>query len=104
MPVELRVPQMGESISEATVLTWLKKEGEAFAAGEELVELETDKANSAIPAEQAGILQKILHREGDIVAPNDVLAVLGEAAALASLPHLKRNPNRSKPVRAHPTT
>ena len=80
MPAELRVPQMGESISEATVLLWLKKEGDAFAAGDDLVELETDKANSAISAEQAGVLSKILHREGDTVGPNDVLAILGDAA------------------------
>jgi len=88
MPVELRVPQMGESISEATVLMWLKKEGDTFAAGDDLVELETDKANSAIAAEQAGTLTKILHKEGDTVGPDDVLALLGEAgtAPAASAP------------------
>src|SRR5438309_4701957 len=79
MPAELRVPQMGESISEATVLLWLKKEGDVFAAGDDLVELETDKANSAISAEQPGVLTRILHREGDTVGPNDVLAILGES-------------------------
>ena len=86
MPVELRVPQMGESISEATVLLWLKKEGESFAAGEDLVELETDKANSALSAEQPGILTKILHKEGEVVGPNDVLAELGEAGSAAESP------------------
>lgn len=89
MPAELRVPQMGESISEATVLMWLKKEGDSFAAGDDLVELETDKANSAIPAEQAGVLTRILHFEGDKVGPNDVLAILGEpgkAVAFTSAP------------------
>ncbi len=78
MPAELRVPQMGESISEATVLMWLKKEGDTFSAGEDLVELETDKANSALSAEHAGVLSRILHREGDTVGPNDVLAILGD--------------------------
>src|SRR4051794_8729216 len=96
MPVELRVPQMGESITEATVLTWLKKEGESFAAGEDLVELETDKANSALPAEQAGILQKILHREGDTVAPNDVLALLGEGAGIAESSAPKAKPETAE--------
>ena len=84
MPVELRVPQMGESISEATVLMWLKREGESFSAGDDLVELETDKANSAISAPQAGILSRIVHKEGDTVGPNDVLAILGEAVATAA--------------------
>lgn len=87
MPVELRVPQMGESISEATVLMWLKREGDVFAAGDDLVELETDKANSAISAEKAGTVSRILHKEGDTVGPNDVLAILEEAgAAVAAAP------------------
>ncbi len=86
MPVELRVPQMGESISEATVLIWLKKEGDTFAAGDDLVELETDKANTPISAERAGILSKIVHKEGDTVAPNDVLAILSETNTAVSTP------------------
>ena len=92
MPVELRVPQMGESISEATVLIWLKKEGDTFAAGDDLVELETDKANSAISADQAGVLSKIVHPEGDTVGPNDVLAILSEigTGAPTSAPALER--------------
>jgi 2-oxoglutarate dehydrogenase E2 component (dihydrolipoamide succinyltransferase) len=84
MPAELRVPQMGESISEATVLMWLKSEGDSFAAGDDLVELETDKANSAISAPQAGVLTQILHKEGDTVGPNDVLAILGDARTAAA--------------------
>ena len=83
---------MGESISEATVLMWLKKEGDVFAAGEDLVELETDKANSAISAEADGVLAKILHREGDTVGPNDVLAILGEAGASAQAPAAAATP------------
>ncbi len=91
MPAELRVPQMGESISEATVLMWLKKEGDSFAAGDDLVELETDKANSAISADHAGVLARILHREGDTVGPDDVLAILGDSgsAPAASAPVLE---------------
>ena len=94
MPAELRVPQMGESISEATVLTWLKKEGDTFSAGEDLVELETDKANSAISAEQSGVLSKILHREGDVVGPNDILAILNDVVS----------PKASAPVRETPSS
>ena len=79
MPVEIRVPQMGESVTEATILRWLKKEGDSVAQGEALAELETDKVNVEIPADAAGVLQKITHPEGDTVAVGDVLAVLGDA-------------------------
>ena len=75
MSEEIRVPSMGESILEATLVRWLKKEGEAFAIGDELVELETDKANTALEAEYAGVLEKIVRKEGETVAVNDVLAL-----------------------------
>ncbi|MEX2431519.1 MAG: biotin/lipoyl-containing protein [Dehalococcoidia bacterium] len=62
MPVEIRVPQMGESIVEATVGRWLKQEGEAVSPGEPVVELETEKVNTEVPAQQAGVLQRVLKR------------------------------------------
>ena len=80
MSIELMVPQMGESIAEATVLVWLKKEGEAFASGDDLVELETDKANTTVPAPVAGILEKILFQENSVVTQKDVLALISEGA------------------------
>src|SRR5437660_3119376 len=86
MAVELRVPQMGESISEATIFRWLVKEGEFFPAGAELVELETDKANTALPAPQAGVLERILRKEGETVAVNEPLAILAEDGAAPSVP------------------
>ena len=85
MSVELRVPAMGESISEATVLVWLKKEGEAFSVGDDLVELETDKANTTLPAEQSGVIEKILYAENSIVGPNDILALLSVSSNGASI-------------------
>ena len=84
MPVEIRVPQMGESITEATVLRWLKKEGETVAAGEAVAELETDKVNVEVPADSAGILQKISHPEGDTVAVGDVLALVSDSVEAAA--------------------
>ena len=54
MPSELRVPTLGESVVDATVGAWLKQEGDTVAQGEPLVELETDKVNVEVPAEQAG--------------------------------------------------
>ncbi len=84
MSVELRVPAMGESITEATVLVWLKKEGESFSVGDDLVELETDKANTTIPAEQAGVIEKILFAENSTVGPNDILALISVSSNGAS--------------------
>src|SRR5262245_46102511 len=84
MPVEVRVPQLGESVVEATVGSWLKREGDAVAAGEPLVQLETEKVNVEVAAERAGVLERIAHREGDTVAPGDVLATLVDAAPPAS--------------------
>ncbi|HVU68880.1 MAG TPA: biotin/lipoyl-containing protein, partial [Ktedonobacteraceae bacterium] len=64
MAVEIKVPALGESIVDATVANWLKHEGDAVSQGEALVELETDKINVDVPAEQSGVLQKILKQEG----------------------------------------
>jgi 2-oxoglutarate dehydrogenase E2 component (dihydrolipoamide succinyltransferase) len=81
MPVEIRVPALGESIVEATVAAWRKQEGERVAQGEVLVELETDKVNQEIAAEQSGVLQKIVKQEGETVGIGDVLAVIAEGAS-----------------------
>ena len=81
MPVEIRVPQLGESIVEATIGKWLKKEGDAVSSGENVVELETEKVNLELQAEQAGVLTRIAHRAGDTVRVGDVLAVLDDVGA-----------------------
>jgi len=82
MPVEIRVPALGESVVDATISKWLKQEGDAVAAGEALVELETDKVNIEVPVEQAGILTKIVKQEGDTVGIDEVLAIVdGDGAA-----------------------
>ncbi len=80
MSAEIRVPALGESIVDATIASWLKKEGDAVHRGETLVELETDKVNVEVNAEQDGILQKVVKQEGDTVAVGEVLGVIGEAA------------------------
>ncbi len=85
MPAEIRVPQMGESVTEATILRWLKKEGDSVTAGEGIAELETDKVNVEVPADNAGVIQSFAHAEGDTVAVGDVLAVIGDAAAPAAV-------------------
>ncbi len=81
MAVEIRVPSLGESIVEATVAAWRKQEGEQVAQGEVLVELETDKVNQEISAEQSGVLQKIVKQQGETVSIGDVLAVIAEGAS-----------------------
>jgi 2-oxoglutarate dehydrogenase E2 component (dihydrolipoamide succinyltransferase) len=79
MPVEIRVPAMGESVTEAVVGQWLKKPGEAVGADEAVVTLETDKVAVDVPAEQAGILASIQQQEGATVHVGDVLAILTTA-------------------------
>lgn len=81
MPVEIRVPQMGESVVEATIARWLKKEGDSVSAGEAVVELETDKVNIEVPAETAGILQSIAEPEGATVNVGALLATVGDSVA-----------------------
>ena len=79
MPVEIYVPEFGESITEATVGRWLKGEGDQVQAGEPIVELETDKANFEVEAEQDGVLQNIAKGEGEDVEIGDVIGTIGEA-------------------------
>src|SRR3712207_7068802 len=81
MPVDVRVPTLGESVTEATVAAWLKQEGDAVEAGEPLVELETAKVNVDVAAERSGVLSKIQRAAGETVQPGDVLAVVTEGKA-----------------------
>src|SRR5947209_2551324 len=80
MPGEIRVPTMGESIVDAVIASWLKHEGDSVSQGDALVELETDKVNVEVTAEQSGVLQKIVKHEGDTVSVGDVLGMIGEGA------------------------
>jgi 2-oxoglutarate dehydrogenase E2 component (dihydrolipoamide succinyltransferase) len=82
--INIVVPQLGESVVEARVARWLKREGEAVAAGEPVVELETEKIDLEVGAEQAGVLTSIKHPEGADVKVGDVLAVVEAGAAGAA--------------------
>ncbi|SMG15575.1 2-oxoglutarate dehydrogenase E2 component (dihydrolipoamide succinyltransferase) [Marivirga sericea] len=83
--VEMVMPKMGESIMEATVLTWLKKEGDTIEEDESVLEVATDKVDTEVPALEAGILKQILVQEGDIVGVGKPIAIIetegGSAAA-----------------------
>ncbi len=86
MATEVVVPEVGESIVEATVARWLKREGERVVAGEPIVELETEKANVEVPAPRSGVLARIIRREGEDVRVGDVLGVVEEAPVEAEQP------------------
>ena len=92
MAVEVTVPEMGESVLEATVSHWFKKEGEYVNVGDVLVELETDKVNVEVGAKGAGVLQQIKVQEGGDVKVGDVLAMIDEKAGQPqpSAPGLKQ--------------
>src|SRR5207248_11200993 len=77
MAIEIKVPSLGESITEATVAKWLKRPGEAVAADEPIAELETDKVTLEVPAPASGTLSEILAEEGANVP---VGAILGRIA------------------------
>src|SRR3954463_8177980 len=81
----IKVPPLGESIVEATVSRWLKKEGDAVAAGDTLVDLETDKITVEVPALKPGVLAKRSKAEGEIVHVDDVLGELDETAVPATV-------------------
>ncbi len=84
--IEIKVPPLGESITEATVSRWLKNEGDAIAIGDTLVELETDKITVEVPALNAGVLRKRLKSEGDVVQVAESLGHLEEGAVAAAAP------------------
>jgi 2-oxoglutarate dehydrogenase E2 component (dihydrolipoamide succinyltransferase) len=84
--LSIKVPPLGESIVEATVSRWLKNEGDAVAAGDALVELETDKITVEVPALKAGVLSKRGRAEGDVVHVDDVLGELDETATGSASP------------------
>ncbi|MET0347490.1 MAG: biotin/lipoyl-containing protein, partial [Methyloceanibacter sp.] len=82
MATEIRVPSLGESVVEATVGQWFKQAGDAVAADEPLVELETDKVTVEVPAPASGVLAEIAVKSGDTVAVGAVLGTIGDGAAM----------------------
>src|SRR5579863_5794201 len=80
MQVEIKVPPLGESITEATIGNWLKKAGETVAEGDVLVELETDKVMVEVPAPQGGMLSEVSVKTGDVVTVGQLLGKLDSDA------------------------
>ncbi|MEO6422133.1 MAG: 2-oxoglutarate dehydrogenase complex dihydrolipoyllysine-residue succinyltransferase [Candidatus Nitrotoga sp.] len=79
MQIEVKVPQLAESVTEATLVSWHKQPGEAVDEGENLIDLETDKVVLELPAIKSGILTKILKKNGEKVTSNEVIALLDTA-------------------------
>ena len=94
---EIRVPTLGESVTEATIGKWFKKPGDAVAVDEPLVELETDKVTIEVPAPAAGVLSDIAAKDGDTVAVGAVLGQIKEGAGAAPA---KAAPQPAAPARA----
>ncbi len=83
---ELLMPKMGESITEATILKWLKKEGDSIALDEAVLEIATDKVDSEVPSPVAGVLSKVMFKENDVVAVGTPLAIIETEASVAAAP------------------
>src|SRR5436305_9878010 len=84
MATEIRVPTLGESVTEATIGKWFKKAGDAVKADEPLVELETDKVTLEVNAPAAGVLAEITAKDGETVTPGALLGQISEGAAAAA--------------------
>ena len=95
MAVELKVPALGESITQAQVGKWLKGEGEAVALDEPVVEVESEKATVVVPSPTAGVLRRILRQTGDTVAVGDVI---GEIDPGVSAQEPIRQPEEARPA------
>ena len=96
MTVELIVPTLGESITEATVSKWLKKVGEPFDIDEPLVEIETDKITVEVPAPQAGSLSEIKAKEGSDIHIGGVLGIIGDFNGSKKLKLMKQKISNQK--------
>ncbi|RAI31983.1 biotin/lipoyl-containing protein, partial [Rhodoplanes serenus] len=105
--VDIRVPTLGESVTEATIGRWFKKAGDTVTVDEPLVELETDKVTIEVPAPAAGTLSEIIVADGETVAVGALLGQIAEgagasAAAPAAAPAAKAEKPAAKPAAAAP--
>src|SRR5262249_19669235 len=93
MAIDIRVPALGESVTEATIGQWFKKVGDAVAADEPVVELETDKVTIEAPAPSAGVLEAISANPGDTVNVGSLTGAIAEGAAAAPKTETKADAN-----------
>jgi pyruvate dehydrogenase E2 component (dihydrolipoamide acetyltransferase) len=104
MPIDVVMPQMGESIAEGTVVRWIKKVGESVERDEPLLEISTDKVDAEIPSPASGMLTEIIAQEGQTVGVNSVVARIGAegeaAGASARAPEAAAPPPAPEPAPA----
>ncbi|EJL93043.1 pyruvate/2-oxoglutarate dehydrogenase complex, dihydrolipoamide acyltransferase component, partial [Herbaspirillum sp. CF444] len=104
--IEVKVPQLSESVAEATLLQWHKKVGEAVARDENLIDVETDKVVLELPAPEAGVITQIIKADGSTVVAGEIIAILDtDASAQVSPLEVKAAPapqstNEPTPVAA----
>ena len=98
MTTEVRVPTLGESVTEATVATWFKKPGDSVAVDEMLCELETDKVTVEVPSPAAGTLAEIVANEGETVGVDALLATLSEGGEATAAPAKEEAPAAAAPA------
>ena len=84
--VDVKVPQLSESVAEATLLQWKKRPGEAVAADEIIIEIETDKVVLEVPAPAAGVIAQLVRNDGDTVASDEVIARIDTEGSAAVSP------------------
>ena len=88
MLIEVKIPQLSESVTEATLLSWHKKQGEFVKRDENLIDVETDKVVLELPAPESGVLSKVIKGDGSTVVSNEVIATIdteGKAVAGAAV-------------------
>ncbi|MEN3333485.1 MAG: hypothetical protein V7641_2850 [Blastocatellia bacterium] len=102
MAEEVKMPQMGESIAEGTIVKWLKQVGDAVKRDEPLFEISTDKVDAEIPAPASGVLSEIKVKEGETVAVNTVVAVINGAGAQPAAASKQEAATTAPPVQAAP--
>ncbi|HVJ61131.1 MAG TPA: biotin/lipoyl-containing protein, partial [Tahibacter sp.] len=97
MAIEVKVPVLPESVSDATIASWHKKPGDAIKRDENLVDLETDKVVLEVPAPADGVLKEIRRNTGDTVNSQEVIAVIEEGASAAATPAKAEAPKAESP-------
>ena len=106
MSTTVSMPQLGETVTEGTVLRWMKQVGDPIAADEPLVEISTDKVDTEIPSPVSGVISSILVAEGDTIGVGTAMAVIGEEAGAARIPAdaapAREPPAEPSPVEAAP--
>src|SRR5690349_23454749 len=98
MSIEVKVPQLPESVQDATLVSWHKKAGDAVSRDENLVDIETDKVVLEVPAPVSGVLKEIRVKDGTTVGAGQVIAILEEGAAAALAPKAEAKPAAPQPA------